>query len=150
VSGRVRAILLAALALAGCDSPFGLETPEPPRPGMELGAIALGVSSVPILSAPGFARAGEPIEVAFSTYGRGCVEERETEVAYVTARVQRVEVRPWEEVREGCAFVAQARHDHRVAVTFAVPGTATLALRGFDLDQQRVITVTHPVTVLPR
>jgi hypothetical protein len=117
---------------------------------MELGAIALGVSSVPILSAPGSARVGEPIEVAFSTYGRGCVGDRETEVAYVTGRAQRVEVTPWEEVREGCAFVAQARHDHRIAVSFGAPGTATLVLRGYDLDQERVITVAHTVTVLPR
>jgi hypothetical protein len=82
-----------------------------------------------MLHMPAAARAGESFEIGVPTYGPGCVSEESTHVQ--TESEALVTITPYDRriVTDGCLLNLQT-FPHRARVSFALPGTKTLRVRG--------------------
>lgn len=115
-------VLLAVLALGGCDSLTG------PDSRRVLGTV-VHVDGEPLISVPDTVEAGEPFTVSVTTtWPDTCGSLDETEVR---ASGTEVHVIPWDRVDEAddCAQVIE-EYDHSVTLSRATPAVLDLTVHG--------------------
>jgi hypothetical protein len=85
------------------------------------------------LDMPTAARAGESFEIGVPTYGGGCESEESTHVR--TDSEELVTITPYDRriLADACTIPLRI-FPHRASVSFALPGTKTLRVRGRKLD----------------
>lgn len=118
----------AALAL-GCA-----EVSAPLLPGRDYGIIQFpALSAIPV-NIPEIPRAGVPLNVSVYTFGSSsCITPDGMDVVY---RGNEVELTPWDLTsRTGACTDDLASHPHHAVLTFAQPGTVTLRIQGYLLQE---------------
>lgn len=137
------AACLAALALAAACAAL-----DPNRHVRELGFIEYYGTPVEV-TVPATVRAGEPFAVRVVTWGGGCTQAGETEVAVSGAAA---DVSPYNLTITGpdvaCPDILR-NLPHEVTLRFDTPGTATVRVHGRREPGAETITVTRTVTVQP-
>jgi hypothetical protein len=136
--------VLAVVALAGCSIITGNEI----RRERQLGWIRFHNDPV-VVEVPGIVSREVDFDVTVGTYGGGCVDQGDTEVALSGADA---EVRPFDifvvEMPDNyaCTDILK-RFTHRATLRFTQAGAATVRIRGRAAPDGEVIVVERQVTV---
>ncbi len=143
---RPRTLLALLVVLAGtaCDDPQG------PSAGTVLRPASISFFDLdPAITLPDSAVAGVPVEVTVESYGDGCTELADTEVAASgLAPVLRPLVRvPAPGAEVVCPSVLRTLV-HRVSLTFPTPGTATITVEGRRDPERTVQVESRPLRVV--
>jgi hypothetical protein len=149
-------LLLTSLLVLGCRpaDPPESDRPAPPTADTIAGELQRRPAALRFyaesaqVTVPGEARAGEPFEVALTTYGGGCIREDTTEVR-VTGLV--AEVIPYQLApREGSSMVCtmELRFNRReIDVVFAERGAATVRIVGVSQPGDSALRIERRVNV---
>jgi hypothetical protein len=153
---RISLLPLSILLLGGCRPAEAPDAEQPAPPAADASADELQRRPATLrfhadserVEVPGEARAGEPFEIAFTTYGGGCIREDTTEVR-VTGLV--AEVTPYQLApREGSSMICtmELRLTRReVEVVFPGRGTATVRIIGVSQPGDSAMRVERQVSV---
>ena len=141
----VRSVLLIVLllALASCDGS---------RTVREEGVISFYGDTDEVILAPDTAQAGEALTVTVQTFGDGCVDADNMEVA-ITGEL--AVLTPYDLItipgRNGACPQIEKRPEHTAQVVFEEPGSATLRVNGMLKDNANpegvMTTIEKTITV---
>lgn len=141
---RSAPILIAAVALFGCDSsPSAVDTLVRP-------ATLSFYGNLDVISLPDTAVVGVPFTASVRSYGGGCVSKDETriELSGQSASIRPFVREPAENAHVACPDILYF-FAHDLELVFNQPGQATVRVFGIREPERTSYTVTRTLPVVP-
>jgi hypothetical protein len=142
--------IIAALVMLSCTRELGSELGPEPGETIRRPATLAFLSTGPEVTVPQAVFVNQPVRVAFTTFGGGCVQsaESETTVAGLAADIRSFQreyiPRSTEECTSDLTAIGQS-----VQLTFAQPGQVRIRVFGQRYPDGSSVIVTRSITILP-